>query len=251
MALPGTGLLDLAQVQIGFGGVNPIGFDEYFRGGPNVPIAGTLNTTIPILGSGSSISMQSFRGAKIRINYGNGTTPAFGLNGTFSVYKGPTSTYSYKGFHSTTNSLYRPNAGTSPSENTFGSLTGSAPFAFHNGPYTIGDMHSIYESRSDGYKSVWLVFSLYGSGTPPNNDATFQSVTFPTAGAGAPYNISAGFQVKRADALTVSTYSVSTRFYTRWVWNMYSGTGTTADAVTSAYVLRTGSNLGYNLTYFG
>lgn len=247
MALPATGLLDLAQVQIGFGGVNPIGFDEYYRGGVNVPNAGTLNSSIPTSGA---ISMQSFRGAKIRINYGNGTSPSFGSSGSFSVYKGPTSTLTYKGFHSSSNSLYRPLGGSSPSENIFGSLTGSAPFAFHNGPYTIGDMYSIYESRSDGYKSVWLVFSLYGSGTPPNNDATFQSVMFPTAGAVAPYNIPTGTQVKRINSIA-ATYSVSTRFYTRWSWNMYSGTGTTADAITSAYVLRTGSNLGYNLTYFG
>jgi hypothetical protein len=57
MALPSSGTITLAQIQTEFGGVNPIGLSEYYRGGglttPN-------NTGVPTSGA---ISLSNFYGA--------------------------------------------------------------------------------------------------------------------------------------------------------------------------------------------
>ena len=56
MTLPNSGSLALSQIQSEFGGSNPIGLNEYYRGGANVPAHG--NTTgIP---SSGTISLTSF-----------------------------------------------------------------------------------------------------------------------------------------------------------------------------------------------
>ena len=58
MALPNSGSLSLSQIQSEFGGSNPIGLNEYYRGGANVPAHG--NTTgIP---SSGTISINQFYG---------------------------------------------------------------------------------------------------------------------------------------------------------------------------------------------
>ena len=58
MALPNSGSLSLSQIQSEFGGSNPIGLNEYYRGGSLVPAHG--NTTgIP---SSGQISMSQFYG---------------------------------------------------------------------------------------------------------------------------------------------------------------------------------------------
>ena len=58
MTLPSSGALSLSQIQSEFGGSNPIGLNEYYRGGANVPSHG--NTTgIP---SSGTISVNQFYG---------------------------------------------------------------------------------------------------------------------------------------------------------------------------------------------
>ena len=58
MTLPNSGALSLSQIQSEFGGSNPIGLNEYYRGGANVPVHG--NTTgIP---SSGTISINQFYG---------------------------------------------------------------------------------------------------------------------------------------------------------------------------------------------
>jgi hypothetical protein len=60
MALPSSGPLTLAQIQSEFGGTNPIGLNEYYAGGANVP-AGTTGTYGAVPSSGA-ISIRNFYG---------------------------------------------------------------------------------------------------------------------------------------------------------------------------------------------
>lgn len=66
MALQSTGAISLNDVQTEFGGSNPIGIDEYYRGGSNVPDT-PANSSIPTSGT---IAMDDF--------YGGDSTPAGG-----------------------------------------------------------------------------------------------------------------------------------------------------------------------------
>jgi len=64
MALQSTGAISLNDVQTEFGGSNPIGINEYYRGGSNVPDT-PANSSIPTSGT---IAMDDF--------YGGDNTPA-------------------------------------------------------------------------------------------------------------------------------------------------------------------------------
>ena len=57
MALPSSGTLSLGQIQTEFGGTNPIGMSEYYRGGAFVT---SNNTSVPTSGT---ISINNFYGA--------------------------------------------------------------------------------------------------------------------------------------------------------------------------------------------
>lgn len=64
MALPSSGPIKLSNIQTEFGGTDPVGLNEYYRGGANVP--STPNTvTVPIAGE---ISSGNFYGALRRVN---------------------------------------------------------------------------------------------------------------------------------------------------------------------------------------
>ena len=61
MALPTSGPLSLTDIQTEFGGVNPIGLDEYYAGGGLVP-PGTTGTYGAVPTVGNPISIQNFYG---------------------------------------------------------------------------------------------------------------------------------------------------------------------------------------------
>ena len=63
MALPSSGPLTLANIQTEFGGTNPVGLSEYYRGGPYVPDS-TQTTTIPASGL---IAVNNFYGTSKRV----------------------------------------------------------------------------------------------------------------------------------------------------------------------------------------
>jgi hypothetical protein len=60
MTLPASGPLTFAQIQTEFGGTNPIGLNEYYRGGALVPNGPPQNAAIPTSGA---ISLNQFYGA--------------------------------------------------------------------------------------------------------------------------------------------------------------------------------------------
>lgn len=61
MPLPSSGVISLNDIQTEFGGTNPIGLDEYYRGGSNVPNI-TANNSIPTSGA---IALSNFYGARV------------------------------------------------------------------------------------------------------------------------------------------------------------------------------------------
>lgn len=63
MTTPATGPISLLDLQNEFGGTNPISLDEYYRGGVNIPLIDTNNTTgINNIPTSGSIGMAVFRG---------------------------------------------------------------------------------------------------------------------------------------------------------------------------------------------
>lgn len=64
MALPSSGPLTFVNIQTEFGGTNPIGLNEYYRGGPYVPVSSNT-TTIP---SSGTIAANNFYGTSKRID---------------------------------------------------------------------------------------------------------------------------------------------------------------------------------------
>jgi hypothetical protein len=64
MALPASGPLAFTNIQTEFGGTNPIGLNEYYRGGPFVPVSSTT-TTIP---SSGTIAANNFYGTANRVD---------------------------------------------------------------------------------------------------------------------------------------------------------------------------------------
>lgn len=76
MTLPASGAISFGQIQTEFGGANPIGINEYYRGGTYVS-AGALSS-IPTSGA---ISLSNFYGASA-VTYQN---PSFSLGYTNAV----------------------------------------------------------------------------------------------------------------------------------------------------------------------
>jgi hypothetical protein len=95
MALPPSGTITLLNLQTEFGGTNPIGLNEYYRGGglvPNVP----ANANVPTSGA---ISLSNFYGATAvtgftatltggGITYANNASPANDSIGDTTIYGG-------------------------------------------------------------------------------------------------------------------------------------------------------------------
>jgi len=81
MAIPSSGPLTFSAIQTEFGGSNPIGLNEYYAGGANVP-AGTSGTYGAVPSSGT-ISVRNFYGT-------SDITPAGQIEYTRSISSGPT-----------------------------------------------------------------------------------------------------------------------------------------------------------------
>lgn len=64
MALPSSGPLAFTNIQTEFGGTNPIGLNEYYRGGAYVPVSSST-TTIP---SSGTIAANNFYGTSKRVD---------------------------------------------------------------------------------------------------------------------------------------------------------------------------------------
>jgi hypothetical protein len=84
MTLPASGPISFSQLQTEFGGTNPIGLDEYYSGGVNIPASGT-GIGIPASGA---LSMNMFYG-KTDIVPGNSGILTSGSSYTLPLSAGP------------------------------------------------------------------------------------------------------------------------------------------------------------------
>ena len=93
MALQTSGVISLNDIQNEFGGANPIGFAEYYRGGAYVPNT-SQNNSVPTSGT---ISLSNFYGASNAppipfTNYMRSSTTADAVYSTYSRTSGIAST---------------------------------------------------------------------------------------------------------------------------------------------------------------
>ena len=79
MSIPSSGALTLSTIQTEFGGTNPIGLNEYYAGGANVP-SGTTGTNGAVPSSGA-ISMSIFYGTSKVIDTQTVTIGTFTFKG--------------------------------------------------------------------------------------------------------------------------------------------------------------------------
>jgi len=79
MPIPSSGALTLSTIQTEFGGINPIGLDEYYAGGANVP-SGTTGTNGAVPSSGA-IAMSIFYGTSKVIDTQTVTIGTFTFKG--------------------------------------------------------------------------------------------------------------------------------------------------------------------------
>lgn len=241
MALQSTGTISLNDLQTAYGGVNPIGLNEYYRGGGLVANGTGLSTTIPTSGA---ISFSNFYGQKYPITGAYSlTTNANGTTGFISG-KGFTQYIYYRGFKSA-GELYYPAGGTNPANNTFGTVAGNG-YTTPGGSFNVTSMYSAVSEYNGGgyYIDCYLVAEVRRTGSYlPNDDGLFTKFSFPIYGS-APNGIPTTLTLSR-NAATLSQYVSSTYYYNRYVWQVYSGGNAT---IAGAYYINGGSS--YSVTYY-
>tara|TARA_B100001093_G_C26765541_1_gene987723 strand:- start:698 stop:1495 length:798 start_codon:yes stop_codon:yes gene_type:complete len=164
MALPSSGVLTLADIQTEFGGTNPIGLSEYYRGGGLVPNT-TGNAGIPTSGV---ISVTDFYGAANTIAL-NLATHGTGTNGA-SISIGTarsTRMVHLSGF--TTNA-------TSPTSGTIGGVTATV-------------INTGTQSPNGFAGNTWQAYAKVPTGTTAtvsmSTAVTYYVATFDTVNSGA------------------------------------------------------------------
>ena len=189
MTLQTSGAITLAQIQSEHGGSNPIGMNEYYRGGSNVQnhnnTDGTFNSTaIPTSGT---ISMSQFYGSANNATIVSNTTATMSIGTGISTDKYPNS---YTGYNATGSGFTTSNVGAigSASDNTMKasngteytikavySSTGIANFVFIHviGNYGTTAFNSIF-----GYTKIkWGGTVIGNNGTGPGNYSSTDNYT--------------------------------------------------------------------------
>jgi hypothetical protein len=218
MALPTSGILTLAQIQTEFGGANPSGINEYYRGGAYVT---TNNTGVPTNGA---ISVKNFYGAVKQFAFTNTTqysTPqdlrtlalAAGWNGTDNVLF-------------TNNSNITSNTTSSPALSIAGSFPNGVLFVNNGYLVGMGGAGGVY--NQNGYDAgpaatVSTAVTITNNGTfAGGGGGGAAGVAFGycgtdltgTGGGGASgYTASAGGGCRYNACATGSQYDSATGFY--------------------------------------
>ena len=192
MALPNSGSLSLSQIQSEFGGSNPIGLNEYYRGGSLVP---NHSLTGNIAASGT-ISVNMFYGTQDASPVDN----SFAGNVANLVFSGVNKyNVNRKGINQI-NGILSTNTGGSFNDQTFSNPNGNASFTvrtvwFQNSDIGSGGVVALAGNYSgQGFATVTgrnaVSVSGYGSinmGNAGNgnvgNDANYGAYTSWTAGS--------------------------------------------------------------------
>ena len=177
MTLPSSGALSFSQIQGEFGGSNPIGLNEYYRGGPIVPNHGN---TSPIPTSGQ-ISVSQF--------YGTSVTAPFPTSRSATI----SCVQSGLDLGYATSYSSNPSMGGSMSPNPIGTLSSGANY----------NIRSV-RSATVGCK-IYLYFEVLGS--QPN--ANWSTITVGTATGG---NVNSS-----RTSMSYSTPNSPAGVFTQWV----------------------------------
>lgn len=204
MTLPSSGTITLLDLQNEFGGSNPIGLSEYYRGGAYVPNTST-NSGVPTSGT---ISLSDFYGAAALSNFSTTVTTGSGtLQQTFT--------------HLTNTSQYSVSITTSTI--TGYGYDGGADFYSHSPNFgsiataTYSDAGSNSRTITSTYyaSNNYVYFTLSGSSIP-NTDTTFKGLI-----------IAGGTELVRTSA---TYYSNTPSGASTWRWststNGFSTSGT-------------------------
>ena len=220
MAIPASGQVTLSDLQIEYGGADPISINEYYRGGAYVPV-GAGTATIPASGA---ITLDNFRGtsktAVVTYNLiGGGGAGGFGAeNGEPSrgSYGGPggASTISASGIQTITA------AGGAGGENTGGgrgtSGTAGASSAFGTGGYG-GSLNSGGGSAS-GYGAA-------GGGGGGDSGSTYDEGGASGFGGAAGTNLSGTISVVYGTTLTINLGAGGTPVFSGSYYGGYGSPG--------------------------
>ena len=137
MALQSTGAISLANIQTEFTGSNPIGLNEYYRGGTYVVSSAGNNINIPTSGT---IAVSNFYGTQA-VNFGTLTpsvsTVAEGSSVTFTIVGGtgiPNGTYPWR----------IEGANLTAADVSGGSLTGSLTITSNAGSFAVSIVNDYF-----------------------------------------------------------------------------------------------------------
>ena len=125
MALQATGAISFSQMQTEFGGSNPIGFDEYYKSGANVP--STIGSAPGSWGSYTTNTNYFHNminiiniGVNYWIVYANGSTTAVGTNLTLdSNNRVVIGSYEYERKPGSAYTFYVPSGKTSAGQDSY------------------------------------------------------------------------------------------------------------------------------------
>ena len=131
MAMPSSGTITFAQLQTEFGGSNPIGLNEYYRGGSYVPNI-SANASVPTSGA---ISLSNFYSATamspitVSSNWGTNSTssPVTSATRTMTVPSGNPGTIRFVVNNAGATGKYSKNGG------TFTAITDGMTLSIANG----------------------------------------------------------------------------------------------------------------------
>lgn len=216
MAIPASGQVTLSDLQIEYGGTDPISIDEYYRGGAYVP-SGAGTATIPASGA---ITLDNFRGtsktAVVTYNIiGGGGSGGFGVDNkepSRGSYGGPggASTISAIGIQTITA------AGGAGGENCGGGRgtngTAGQSSAFGTGGYG-GSLNSTGGSAS-GYGAA-------GGGGGGDSGSTYDEGGASGFGGAAGTNLSGTISVVYGTTLTINLGAGGVPIYNAY----YGGSG--------------------------
>ena len=161
MALQTSGAISLANVQSEFGSSNPIGINEYYRSGSNVPNS-SANSSIPTSGT---ISLSNFYG---------GTATSADNTFNFTMSTGSTGgKFSFTEYGASNNVLYLNSIGTNNTVTT-NNLAVTETITQFRKTINIGSPLNLTTSASGGASRLWHQGNVRGFSM---NGTTYSFVT--------------------------------------------------------------------------
>ena len=219
MALQTSGAISLLNLQTEFGGANPIGLNEYYRGGAYVPNT-TQNSAVP---TGGAIALSNFYGAAAAIpitftDFMRRTTAADAVFGSRNVVSGIANaqvSFAVR-LRRADPYVYLEVREIAVAQSSTWYNTGGGGTALSTSYVTMGRFNL------SGITAVFLSWSTGGSGSGSfsvtgNNSAFVTSATF-VAASGVWQNVGNGQSIGLFSAADVTAECFQTRTATRYAY---------------------------------